>query len=274
MNYTDSDKLIFILASPAGGGYRLGRILCCFDNVFWYEAIRNGKYPWRIFPSDVVKGKDISSFHFDRRTATNMIPLVGERIERFWNTDDLDTFYSTVWNNQMTAAGADNIINSNKSLVWVLHDTADYVLSRFPNAKVINLVDSDIEYVIDRYLKTTALFPITIENKNLKPLYINDHAMLLDELVEVRSTTSLKNIEPTYRDFWAWENKQQLEYTEDLDDEYKSYVSNLLTAQHAERIKESPSYINVTWDNLDIDLIKSFINATAIDENYKLLLKN
>jgi hypothetical protein len=274
MNYVNSDKLIFVIASPGGGGHRLGRIICCFDNVFWYEAIRNGKYPWRIFPSDAVKGKTISSFHFDRRTATNMIPLVGERIERFWNDNDLYTLYSTVWDAQMDAAGAGEIINSNKSLVWVIHDTAEYILSKFPNAKIINLVDSNIDYIIDRYLKTTALFPIAIENKKLKPPYVNNHAKLLDELVEARSTTLLRNVEPTYRDFWAWENKQQLEYTNDLDDEYKSYVSNLLTQQHVERIKESPKYINVTWDNLNIDLIRRFINATSIDENYKSLLKN
>jgi hypothetical protein len=274
MDYSNSDKLIFILASAGGGGHRLGRIVCCFNNVFWYEAIRNGKYPWRIFPSDQVKGKDISPYHFDRRTNTDMIPLVGERIERFWNAEDFNTLYSTVWNQQMSAAGADAIISNGKSLVWVIHDTAEYILAKFPNAKIINLVDQDINYVIERYLKTTALFPVTIENRNLKPGYVNRHAQLIDDLLIARAPLSACQDDPTYRDLWAWEYNQQPIYTEDLDSEYKSYISTLLKAQHIERIKESPNYINVTWDNLNIESIKSFIGATSIDENYKFLLNN
>lgn len=261
MDYINSDKLIFVLASPAGGGYRLGRIVCCFNNVFWYEAIRNGKYPWRIFSSDQVKGKEISSYHFDRRTNSNMIPLLGERIERFWNSSDLDQLYSVNWTNEMDAAGAKEILEAGKSLVWVLHDTPEYLLSRFPNAKIINLVDDDINKVIDRYLVTTALFPINIENSKLKPGYENDHSKSIRELEAVRPNA-------TYRDFWAWENLQIPTYNTTMDDAYKDYVSSMLKQQHLERIKNCPKYLSVSWDNLNIDSIKDFIGASTINENY------
>jgi len=267
MDYVNSDKLIFVLASPAGGGYRLGRIICCFDNVFWYEAIRNGKYPWRIFSSDQVKGKDISPYHFDRRTHFNMVPLLGERIERFWNSQDLEQLYSNNWSAEMNAAKANEIITNGKSLLWVLHDTPEYLLDKFPNAKIINLYDENINDVIERYLTTTALFPINIENTKLKPQYENDHAARI-RMLEV------ENANPTYRDFWAWENKKEAFYKDYMLDEYKESISQMLKEQHEKRIIKSPKYLSVSWDNLNIDAIKEYLGASSINENYLSLTKS
>lgn len=267
MDYINSDKLIFVLASPAGGGYRLGRIICCFDNVFWYEAIRNGKYPWRIFSSDQVKGKNISPYHFDRRTATNMIPLLGERIERFWNKDDINWLYNQNWSSEMEAAGAREILSSGKSLVWVLHDTADYLLDRFPNAKIINLYDENIDTVIVRYLTTTALFPISIENTKLKPNYENEHLLSINALQKI-------NPSPTYRDFWVWEQKGIAKFETRFENEYKDFISSMLIDQHHKRTIKSPKYLSVSWDNLDIDAIKNFISASSVNENYISLVKS
>jgi hypothetical protein len=267
MDYNNSDKLIFVLASPAGGGYRLGRIISCFDNVFWYEAIRNGKYPWRIFSSDQVKGKDISPYHFDRRTNINMIPLLGERIERFWNNQDLSELYNVNWSKEMDAAGAGDILVSGKSLLWVLHDTPEYLLGRFPNAKIINLYDENVTDVINRYLITTALFPISIENVKLKPDYENAHAAAIKKL-------EVLNPKPTYRDFWAWENKGVPVFEDSMVEEYKEYISVMLTDQHTKRIVKSPKYLSVSWDSLNIDTIKEFIGASSIDANYVSLIKS
>ena len=262
MDYINSDRLLFILASPGGGGYRMARIVSCLDNVHWYQAIRNGRFPWRIFSDPTVKGKDISSFHFDRRTPTGMIPLVGERVERFWNDTNLDEFYNSVWSPAMEETARDI---DEKYIPWVLHDTANYILDRFPNAKVINLVDTDITKIINRYIETTAVFPIKIENKQIKPSTRNEFSKQLDELEKV-------NPEPTYRDFWAWTTHSEPVYLEQFDAEYLEYVSIMLTVQHAERIKENPKYINVTWDNLDINAIMNYLGAKSIDENYIKLL--
>lgn len=267
MDYKNSNKLIFVVASAGGGGHRLGRIVCCFNNVFWYEAIRNGKYPWRIFSSDEVKGKNISPYHFDRRTSTNMIPLLGERIERFWYKNDLDYLYSVNWKSEMDKAGADLIIKDDKYLVWVVHDLPEYLLEKFPNAKIINLVDTDVNKVIDRYLKTTAFFPVSIENKNLKPDYNNEYATLLLELEKI-------NPYPTYRDFWAWENKGSTVFQDSMLEEYKTYISKIFNYQHEKRIKNCPEYLSVSWDNLDIDAIKNYIGASTINENYSSLIKS
>jgi hypothetical protein len=275
MDYNNSDKLIFILASPAGGGYRLGRIISCFDNVFWYSSKGNGLFPWSIFrknpdkPSlapSKVKGRPISKYHFDRRTSQGMIPLLGERIEKFWNTDQIDTFYKENWNDEFIKAGGPEILNSGKSILWVLHDTPQALESKFPNAKIINLVDDDVYSVIQRYLTTTALFPFKIENTNLKPAVDNEVSKNLLELEKV-------NPAPTYRDYWAWVNYGQSEYSHAFDEEYIKYVSSIVLDQQQELIKKNPKYLTVTWDTLDIESIKEFIGASSIDANYPLLVK-
>jgi hypothetical protein len=267
MDYANSDKLIFILASPGGGGHRLGRIISCFNNVYWYHnKTHNGVTPWDVFYTELVKGKIISPHHFDRRTTKNMIPLMGERIEKFWADEFVHILYETRWPDAMAAAGADEILNEGKHLVWVLHDTGDYLLSRFPNAKIINLVDPGVELIVDRYINTTALFPINIENKSLKPIAGKESKFAL-------SLAKLLDINPisTHRDYWAWLMHGDTVYSSVYDSEYRDYVATILTTQHIERIKKNPKYINVTWDNLDLELIKSFIGATSIDLNYKNL---
>ena len=262
MDFINSDQLIFVLASPAGGGYRLGRLICCFDNVYWYEAKLNGRYPYSVYYSSGLKGKLISPYHFDRRTQTGMIPLVGERVERFW--DDTEEYYSNVWPDQMKIAGAEDILKQGKKLVWVLHDMPND-LTRFPNAKIINLVDNDLESVIDRYLVTTALFPVSIENPGLKPNDDNEYTTKLKALEKI-------NPNPTYRDFWMWENYNVPQYSETVDTEYRIYVSNLIKKNDRSAVKENPKCLNITWDTLDIDLIKQFIGAGSIDPDHISLI--
>ena len=262
MDYVNSDQLIFVLASPAGGGYRLARIICCLDNVYWYEAKLNGKYPYSIYYTPELKGRDISPYHFDRRTTKGMVPLIGERVERFWH--DPEAYYSQVWPREMQHCGADKILDSGKKLLWVLHDLPTD-LDRFPNAKIINLVDRDLEQVIDRYLTTTALFPVSIENPALKPKVDNAYTTVLKGLEQINPT-------PTYRDFWMWETYQIAVYSTAHDNEYREYVSELIKTNDRSLIKENPKHLTVTWDTLDIESIRTFLDADVVDPNYIKLI--
>ena len=264
MDYINSNRLLFILASPAAGGYRLGRIVSCCNNVHWYSSIDNGIDPWNIFYTSKVNGKDISPYHFDRTTQTGVIPLVGERVEKFWNSDDVSNYYNTCWNNEMNRAGASNILNQNKYLLWVLHDTAANIFSKFPNAKIINLVDDDIDLLVDRYLITTANFPIQIKNPSIKPtLYNSKFSIKLKQLMQF-------NVKPTYRDFWAWKEYSYPFYSNQFDTHYSSYIKNLLIARNIAH--QSLPILNVSWNTFDVNKICNFIDATAIDPYYYGLL--
>jgi hypothetical protein len=274
MDYTNSDRLLFVLASPAGGGYRLARIISCFDNVHWYTSKGNGLYPWSVVRDNIskprlsaarVKGRNISKYHFDRRTENGMIPLLGERIEKFWEINELDIFYEENWNNEFLISGGADITASGKYVLWVLHDIPTTLLNRFPNAKIISLLDDDPYEVIRRYLTTTALFPFKIENRNLKPVVDNQ---VSDNLLELEKL----NPNPTYRDYWAWTTKGVADYSTVFNEDYIKYVSDIIFHQQTEMSKENPKCLKVTWDSLDIDLIKNFIASESIDPNYIKLI--
>jgi hypothetical protein len=269
MDYINSDKLIFICASPAGAGYRLGRIISCLNNVYWYQNKRNGKYPWstNYFSTNSVqsKGREVSKFHYDRVTEKNMIPLVGERVERFWNFEDLDYYYQKVWTKLMNDAGGSNIINNRLHLTWVVHDTPNHILNIFPNSKIINLIDENIEDVAKRYLSTTALFPITIENKNIKPDYQNQYSLTLSSLQQLNET-------PTYQDFWMWKNYTEPVYNNLHDNEYyRSILSELLELDQLKR-KQTSNCLNFCWSKFDVNLLINFLKSKEISNEYIDLL--
>jgi hypothetical protein len=147
----------------------------------------------------------------------------------------------------------------------VLHDIPDTLVDRFPNAKIINLLDDNVNEVIKRYLTTTALFPFKIENKNLKPIVDNQVSKNLSELEKL-------NPNPTYRDYWAWTTKGVADYDTVFNEDYIKYVSNIIVQQQTEMSKENPKCLTITWDSLDVELIKNFIAAESIDPNYIKLI--
>lgn len=232
--------------------------------MFPYSIFRKNPNKPRLAAAK-VKGRTISKYHFDRRTQTGMIPLLGERIEKFWKDNQLETLYKENWNNEFRIAGGPEILNIGASILWVLHDIPSNLENKFPNAKIINLLDDDIYSVIDRYLTTTALFPFKIENTNLKPLEDNQVSKDLAELEKL-------NANPTYRDYWAWTNKGVPVYDNLFNEDYIKYVSSIIISQQQELTKENPKYLTVTWDTLNIESIKQFIGASSIDEHYKQLL--
>jgi hypothetical protein len=81
-------------------------------------------------------------------------------------------------------------------------------------------------------------------------------------------------VNPTYRDFWAWEHKNLPQYNDSLRREYKDYVSNLIYTRHQLINVESEKYLNISWNSFDIEKIKTFIGSSSIDEHYKVLLQS
>jgi hypothetical protein len=261
-----SNKLLFICANPGSGGYRLSRIISCLDNVFWYSNGRNGIYPWTVYNNSRVAGKEISEYHYDRYIGHQMVPLVGERIESYWNADDLDNYYNNIWADKMLSSGATSITKNNMYISWVVHDLPDYILARFPNAKIINLIDDDIDVVVNRYLETTALFPIILRNTDIKPVYKTEHAVLVDRLTKTNKLA-------TYRDLWAIKYKNVHSYSNLLfDQEFKQYLENMFNYLHNIKLKRNPSYYSTSWSSFNVDEIKSYLGSNIIENNYQLLL--
>lgn len=256
----DSTNYLFILANPGSGGHRLGRIISCINNVYWYSDPKNGINPWDVFHTDLVAGKNISQYHYDRLVNNNTVPLLGERIEKWWNKEDFDSFYNNVWANEIVKF--QNILET-QYIHWILHDLPQDLLDRFPNAKIISLIDTNINEVTTRYLRTTAKFPCYYHHDNLKPKYLNEHA---------KSATALRSIKPdaTERDLWIFKNYSKIK---NYDSEYRQEAYNKISADNTVRNSfEDSRYKKITWESLDIPQVIEFLNADSINGCYKDLL--
>jgi hypothetical protein len=257
-NYFDSDKYLFILANEGAGGHRLGRIVSCINNVYWYTGPTNGKDPWDIFSSDGVAGKNISPYHYDRLVEDATVPLVGERIERWWNPGDISHFYNHVWANRIKNQSFQTVMET-QYLHWILHDTPEVLHRRFPNAKFISLIDNDIDTVTERYLETTAKFPVNLKMADVRPKYLNQHAKL------VKAVSNLyKN--PTEKDLWDI-------YNIGSKKSYRDSVRARLEDNNKKRSEyTSNRYLKVSWESFDPQQIVDFLKADSIDDQWNKLL--
>lgn len=259
MDYINSPLLIFITAPPGAGGHRLGRIVCGLQNVHWYRCRGNGRWPWSLFYSSSVKGREVSRYHYDRRTPQGMIPLLGERIERYWDTQDLDHYYQQIWTGLMDQAGAEQILSQGQRLTWVLHDLPEPLLARFPKAQVINLVTDpgDVDALVERYLQTTALFPCWLDRQDCRPSYHTAWSGALAGLQDL-------NPRPTERDFWAWQNHGQPVFQSSMIADYGRDLRRWLGQHVEQRHRCQPGWINVAWRDLDVGWLAARLGLPGI----------
>lgn len=250
---------LFILANPGAGGHRLGRIISCFDKVYWYSAGRNGYTPWETYIHDKVLGKSISEYHYDRYIGERQVPLVGKRIEQYWLPEDHDYFYKQIWVKQIRDPAVTKVI-SNNYIHWILHDLPEPLLVRFPNAKIISLIDDDVNAVVDRYLKTTAKFPITYRHIGLIPDYETEYRNKVKKLLALNQSA-------TEEDFWYFNNpgKTEKSFKKDIQQQ-------LNTCNNLRKKFQHPNYLTVKWTNLEVELISNFLSCKNIDTNYTRLL--
>jgi hypothetical protein len=257
--YFDSNRYLFILANEGAGGHRLGRIISCLDNVHWYSDPANGLCPWDVFNTDGVAGKNISPYHYDRLVDGKHAPLLGERIEKWWDASDISQFYNHTWAKIIAQENFQTILET-KYLHWILHDTPEVLHRRFPQAKFIALIDDDIESVVDRYMETTAKFPVDLKLPDVRPQYLNRHAKLIKAL-----TTLYKK--PTEQDLWKI-------YNQNSKDTYRTAIEKRLTANNKLRAEyNSDRYLKVSWNSFDADQIFKFLDSDDLDSHWINLMK-
>jgi hypothetical protein len=264
MDYKNSDRLLFICASAGNGGHRLGRIVSCAENVYWYSHANNGIHPWDAERNNIIKGKDISQYHYDRLLPLGVVPLVGERVEKYWSEDDVDYYYSVVWPKLMQSVNADQILEHH-FLTWVVHDAPKNIRSRFPNSKIINLIDDDVDSVALRYFQTTSLFPAKIENTDIKPSsYLSNFSKLIKDV-------ETKNLKPSIRDLWCFQKHNEFFYNPIYDQEYLTDIKLELADLDAKKNSPVSNSLSLTWARLDIRSIESYLNS-KLNENFKHLI--
>jgi len=258
MNCFDSSKYLFILVNQGAGGHRFGRIVSCLDNVYWYACSQNGAEPWDITGPSTIVGKDISAYHYDRIVGNRPVPLLGRRIERWWRPADFEHFYNKVWAREIDQWIIQGILKE-QYIHWVIHDTPEKLHQRFPNAKFISVIDTDLEQTTERFMRTASKFPVNLKLEKVRPPYLNAHAKAVKKLAEMMEV-------PTEQDLWMYNNKTKEGYREAVFAELSR--DNKIRDEFS-----SDRYLKVYSDNIDIQSIMDFLGAKSINENYKLLLR-
>ena len=156
MDVFDRDNYIFVSFEQGSRGHTLGRVLCALPNVHWYSNTDNGKCPWNVSGGwdPLFKERFVASRHFNRVMPNGvMLPPTHDYV-REWIPDPSE-YYTKHFAKQYLLAGA---LNMEKDLLFCTHDMPENLLEVFPNSRVINVV-ADVEWTVNRYMQTTALFP-------------------------------------------------------------------------------------------------------------------
>lgn len=227
-DYRNYSKLLFISCNHGAGGHRLGRILSCFDSVYWYAHESNGYTPVDLPKQNICLERNIASHHYDRRLSDNsIVPAIGERISLFWNDDSwLDN-----WNKIMNT-----LVLPNKYLTFVLHETPKQLREWFPKSYIINMIDDDVEYSLKRHLKSSANFRINVKHHGQKPKYKNKHQNDIDHCIN-------KSIN-TMQGLWEYQNPN------------KDYIENerqkMLSLNKSRLEQKAFSDHTMSWKNFSL----------------------
>ena len=251
-------QLMIISACPGAGGYRMSRILSCFENVYWYDHKNNGHTPWEFSQNGICKEQKFSKYHYDRILYNNQtIPLIGERIAKYW----VDEKWLDNWHNLMQN------INLSDNFIYpiVVHDTPKQLRNWFPNSTIINLYDTNITATVDRHYKTSANYRVNFELKTQKPIYENNYQKDINYLIDV-----LPN--PTVADLWLYQNYKTITWTDERKTNYRFSELNKIVLSHYKKIKEKKfADYNLCWKNLNLSQINNF---GILDHNYEKLLSS
>jgi hypothetical protein len=167
------------------------------------------------------------------------VPGVSSRIYRHWNTFDE---WKEMFDKRMS-----RIHNVHENyLPWVIHTSPQILNNLFPNSKIINLMDINIE----RYMNTTAKFPYYYEFKGQTPTtYVKEYTRELNQL-----HSEYPNM--TFEQYWLYTNGYT-EWTAAIIKEYYNHTFEMLS----DRVDiEDDNILNVSWGNYKEE-IKEFLNV-------------
>ena len=246
------NNLLFISFEQGGGGHKIGRVLSCLPNVYWYSHKDNGINPWNVhFTHTEIRQRHASKYHYDRLVPKGSLPPVHDYVKNF--IPDEEYYYHKFFYPRFQSMGGFDIVK-NQKLIMCTHSMPDTLLARFPKAKVINMI-GDVDDVTDRYLQTSAIFPAFLKMKWLggeNTAYGKKLRMIAKEIGR----------DFTVRDIWAWD-KHKTKFAEKYYMDYSQEIYNMIRANmkvrrkhRNEQTKVINSFRGPRWREL-----KEFINC-------------
>lgn len=233
-----------------GRGYRLGRILSCYEKVYWYSHPDNGWYPWTFATTNVIKEIDFSKYHYDRILPDDTyLPLIGSRIEKYWDNEDwLDNWHELMAKINLPAG----------YLTYVVHDSPAYLRKRFPKSIIFNLI-GDPSKATDHHMNTSANFRIDYLLENQIPSYRSNWVRVRDELL-------LINPDAREKDLWLYK------YGGTVNDYRQSVLESNMCANQRNLDEQSFSNVTVSLDSFDPVAYENILGK--IHERYITLLSD
>jgi len=239
-------KLLIINSLQGGGGHRLGRILSCYENVYWYSHPNNGEYPWTFSTNDKIKEAAFSKYHYDRILEDGTrIPLIGSRIEKYWGNDD----WLVNWKQLMA-----NIVLPDKFITFVVHDSPSYLRRYFPKSVIVNLM-SDPLLSTKRHMQTSANFRIDFKLEGQVPNYKSKWVKVRDALLEL-------NKDATEKEAWTFINAGK-----NYEEHMKDY--NLKANKKNFDERKDADY-TISWNTFEPEFFQQYFGE--LDAHYERLL--
>ena len=235
-------RFIFVSFEQGGGGHRVGRVLTTLPSIHWYSDPRNGIHPWNTFSSNpVIAGRSVAPAHFDRITKAGVLPPTWDYVKDF--VPDQDQYW-LLFESEFIKSGGNDI---DKTLLYCTHMLPEDIITRFPNSLVIS-IHHPVETIVNRYMKTTALFPGYI-----KALWLDGpntpHGELLKKIADLDQSF-------TVRDIWSYHEYNRL-YTSDMDKMYRQHLYHKMKIKCDDRRKftHPQQHILTNWPE-----VKDFFN--------------
>jgi len=254
---TGNYNLLFINCIQGANGFRLGRVLSCYEHVYWYAHTDNGMTPWEFTtdPESTVYEANFAECHFDRLLENDhmgdrvYIPMVGSKIEKYWDNDE--------WINRWYEIMSNRIIpEPDKYLPFIVHDSPSYLRKIFPNCYIFNLI-SDPVVATKWHFQTSSNYRIDYTFEGQRPDYKSKWVQQIEEMLAI-------NPKATQKDLWMHTNNG-------TEQEYENYVYRIQEENNQRNLAEaSAADITTTWADFDILALQTVFGK--IHENYKLLI--
>lgn len=255
-----TNNLLLLNCIQGASAFRLGRLLCCYENVYWYKHNDNGQYPWTFHnpktdDESLLLESEFSQYHFDRLLRNDQddrrvfVPMVGSKIERYWG----NTNWIYRWVDIMSKL---DFPEPDKYLIIIVHDSPQYLRKIFPDSFIFNLI-SNPDVATQRHLKTSANYRINYQFEGQRPDYKTEWVERIESLLTI-------NPDATDKELWMYNNKS-------TEEEYETHMYKIQRQLNDKNLSESKfANITTTWDEFDPYKLETTFGK--INDNFNKLL--
>jgi len=241
-------NIIFVSFENGGGGHKLGRVLSTLPEVYWYSNYNNGISPWNVHFTDTsIMQRNVSRWHFDRLVPKGMLPPTHDYVKYF--VPDPNEYYCNYFDPEFERMGGKEILKT-QNLIYCSHEMPNELALRFPDAKVLNIIDDPLQVAV-RYMETTSLFPAYLKCKWLD----GENTGYGKHLASIAKEFG-KGF--TVRDLWCHDKFDDMYYPE-YANEYQQFVVNMID----DRVQQRRETINtnniLSVGKRDYKTIKEFL---------------